>query len=62
MIREIESLQKENQKLNHEKTCLLKNKDLADGQVTALTKSIEGLQKDLKDKENLVMCLVYGVS
>ncbi|RZC61070.1 hypothetical protein C5167_022846 [Papaver somniferum] len=30
---------------------LLKNKDLADGQIMALTKSLEALQKDLKDRE-----------
>lgn len=54
MLRENESLLKANEKLNHEKECLLKNKDLADGQIKALTKSSEALQKDLKDRENLV--------
>lgn len=54
MLRENESLQKANEKLNHEKEYLLKNKDLADGQIMALTKSSEALQKDLKDKDNLV--------
>lgn len=54
MLRENESLLKANENLNHEKECLLKNKDLADGQIKALTKSSEALQKDLKDRENLV--------
>ncbi|XP_062150654.1 uncharacterized protein LOC133859309 [Alnus glutinosa] len=54
MLRENESLLKENERLNHEKELLLKNRDLADGQISALTKSLEALQKDLKDKENLV--------
>lgn len=54
MLREKESLQKENERLNHEKSRLLKNKDLADGQISALTKALEAHQKDLKDKENLV--------
>ncbi|KAI8534473.1 hypothetical protein RHMOL_Rhmol10G0092600 [Rhododendron molle] len=57
MLRENESLQKENDKLKHEKTTLLKSKDVADGQVTALTRSLETSQKDLKDKEILVQSL-----
>ncbi|PON49229.1 LIS1 motif containing protein [Trema orientale] len=57
MIREKDSLKKENERLNHEKACLLKNKDLADGQISALTKALEAVQKDLKDKENLVQNL-----
>lgn len=57
MLRENESLQKENDRLKHEKTTLLKSKDVADGQVTALTRSLETLQKDLKDKEILVQSL-----
>lgn len=54
MIREKESLQKENERLNHEKACLLKTKDLADGQISALTKALEVVHKEVKDKENLV--------
>lgn len=57
MIREKDSLLKENERLNHEKACLLKNKDLADGQISALTKALEAVQKELKDKENLVSYL-----
>lgn len=51
MLKEIESLSKENEKVNHDKEILVKNKELADGQITALSKSLESLQKDLKDKE-----------
>ncbi|PSR87835.1 LisH domain and HEAT repeat-containing protein [Actinidia chinensis var. chinensis] len=54
MLRENESLQKENGKLKTDEASLLKSKDLADCQVTALTRSLEALQKDLKDKEILV--------
>lgn len=54
MIRDNESLLKANEKLNHEKECLQKNKDLADGQIAALTKSLESFQKDLKEREILV--------
>lgn len=55
MLRENESLLKANDKLKQEEEFLLKNKDLADGQIMALTKSSEALQKDLKDKENMVI-------
>ena len=55
MIRENDSLKNANESLNHEKECLLKNKDLAEGQMNALTKSLEAAQKDLKDKEKLVV-------
>lgn len=54
MLRKNESLLKENEKLNHEKLCLVKNKDMAEGQISSLNKSLESLHKDLKDKENLV--------
>lgn len=57
MLRKNESLLKENEKLNHEKLCLVKNKDMAEGQISALNKSLESLNKDLKDKENLVQDL-----
>lgn len=55
IIRENESLQKEYDRLKNEKQSLLKNKDLADGQVMALTKSLEGLQNNIKEKEILVI-------
>ncbi|KAF2313817.1 hypothetical protein GH714_013621 [Hevea brasiliensis] len=54
MLRENESLIKANEKLNHEKEKLLKNKDLADNQISGLNKSLEALQKDLKERENQV--------
>ena len=54
LLRDNETLLKANERLNQEKERLLKDKDLADGQIGALTKSLGPLQKDLKDKENLV--------
>ncbi|KHG15457.1 LisH domain and HEAT repeat-containing protein [Gossypium arboreum] len=54
MIRENESLQKAIESLNYEKELLMKNKDLAEGQINALTKSLAATQKELKDKENLI--------
>ncbi|XP_022133812.1 lisH domain and HEAT repeat-containing protein KIAA1468 homolog [Momordica charantia] len=57
MIRQNESLLEANKKLNHEKECLLRNKDLAEGQIGALTKSLETMQKEIKNKERLVQDL-----
>ncbi|XP_026386971.1 RAB11-binding protein RELCH homolog [Papaver somniferum] len=51
ILRENDTLLKAKEKLNLEMGSLLKNKDLADGQIMALTKSLEALQKDLKDRE-----------
>lgn len=59
MLRENKSLVKENEKLKHEKQSLLKSKDMADAQVTVLAKSLEALQKEMKDKEILVIS--FGV-
>ena len=44
-----------NKRLKQEKENLLKNKDMADAQIVTLTKSLDAMQKDLKDKENLVL-------
>ena len=55
MLRKNESLQKANERLHHENDSLLKYKELSDGQISALTKSLEALQKDLKDREKLVV-------
>lgn len=55
LLRENETLLKANKSLTQEKDTLSKNKDLADAQIGALTKSLEAMQKDLKDKENLVV-------
>ncbi|KAK6255756.1 hypothetical protein SCA6_017061 [Theobroma cacao] len=60
MIRENELLQKANESLNHENKCLMKNKNLAEGQMNALTKSLEAAQKDLKDKEKLIQDLKHA--
>ncbi|KAH9739261.1 rab11-binding protein relch [Citrus sinensis] len=57
MLRENESLLKVNERLNHEKESLLKTKEISDGQISALTKSLEALHRDLKDKENLILDL-----
>lgn len=54
MLCENEALRKANERLAHEKEFLSKNRDLAEGQISALTRSLEALQKDLKDKDNLV--------
>jgi len=55
MLREKESLVKENEKVKHERDCLLRNKEVADGQIAALTRSVDSLQKNLKEKENKVL-------
>ncbi|XP_028071654.1 RAB11-binding protein RELCH homolog [Camellia sinensis] len=54
MVREKESFLKENEKLKNKNASLLENKDLTDGQVMALTRSLEALHKELKEKEILV--------
>ncbi|KAL9324628.1 hypothetical protein ACSQ67_009485 [Phaseolus vulgaris] len=54
---ESDTLVKANERLNQENESLLKDKNLAYGQIGALTKSLEALQKDLKDKENMVQVL-----
>lgn len=54
-VLENETLVKANQKLTQEKESLLKDKDLANSQIRALTKSLEALQEDLKHKENRVV-------
>ncbi|XP_024983065.1 lisH domain and HEAT repeat-containing protein KIAA1468 homolog isoform X2 [Cynara cardunculus var. scolymus] len=57
MLKKNESLLKENDKLKHEKQSLLRSRDLADAQAVALKKSLESLQRDIKEKENLVQDL-----
>lgn len=54
MLRENETLLKDNENLKLEKESLLRSKEKSDAQVMALTKSMEALQKDIKDKEILV--------
>lgn len=55
MLRESEILKSENKRLNNEMETLLRNKESANGQIVSLTKSLESLQRDLKDKENMVL-------
>lgn len=55
LLRENETLLNANKSLNQEKENLLKNKELADTQIEELTKSLDAMQKDLKDKENMVI-------
>lgn len=57
MLKKNESLLKENDRLKHEKQSLLRGRDLADAQAATLKKSLESLQKDTKEKENLVQDL-----
>lgn len=54
MLRENESLLKTNERLNNEKEKLLIAKDLSDNQISGLTKSLEAMQKDLKDRESQI--------
>jgi len=55
LLRDNETLLNENKRLNQENENLSKNKDLADVQIVTLTKSLDAMQKDLKDKENQVI-------
>ncbi|KAL0450031.1 UNVERIFIED_CONTAM: RAB11-binding protein RELCH [Sesamum latifolium] len=57
MLRENEALRKENDRLKSNGQSLFKSKEMSDAQVMALTKSLELLQKDIKEKETLVQDL-----
>lgn len=59
MLREKESLVKENERLKSDQKSLLKSKEMSDGQAMTLTKSLEVLQKDIKDKENMVILSLF---
>ncbi|KAK1433234.1 hypothetical protein QVD17_10143 [Tagetes erecta] len=61
MLNKNESLIKENDRLKLEKQSLLRSRDLADAQAASLKKSLENLQKDMKEKENLVKDLMQTV-
>lgn len=52
ILRENESLHKDSDRLKSEKQSLLKS---TDGQVMALTKSLEASQNNIKEKEALVI-------
>lgn len=54
MLRQNESLLESNERLKHDKEKLLKNKDMADNQISGLTKTLEAFQKDLKERENQI--------
>lgn len=54
MLQQNESLLKENERLQSDVDSLLKDKEMSDAQVLSLTKSLEVLQKDIKEKENRV--------
>lgn len=54
MLQQNESLLKENERLQSDIDSLLKGKEMSDAQVLSLTKSLEVLQKDIKEKENRV--------
>ncbi|XLR38864.1 hypothetical protein S83_023524, partial [Arachis hypogaea] len=53
LLRENEMLLKQNKGVNQENESLLKNKDQTKAQIGAITKSLEAMQKDHKDKENM---------
>jgi hypothetical protein len=55
LLQENETLLKSNKKLNQENETLLKNKGLTDAQIGTLTKSLEAMQKDIREKENQVI-------
>ncbi|XP_023547428.1 lisH domain and HEAT repeat-containing protein KIAA1468 homolog isoform X1 [Cucurbita pepo subsp. pepo] len=57
MNRQNVSLLEGNKELYHEKESFLRNKDFAESQIGALTKSLETMQKEIKDKESLVQDL-----
>ncbi|KAG0464081.1 hypothetical protein HPP92_020150 [Vanilla planifolia] len=57
LIQENESLKKEKVELNKDKESLLKNKELSDGQIARLSKYLEAVQKDLKERDLLVQSL-----
>lgn len=57
LLRENEFFIKENQRLNDEKESMRRNKELADSQIVVLTSNLEGVKKDLKDKDTLVSVL-----
>lgn len=57
LLRENDFFIKENQRLNDEKESMRRNKELADSQIVVLTSNLEGVKKDLKDKDTLVSVL-----
>ncbi|XP_071710205.1 uncharacterized protein [Rutidosis leptorrhynchoides] len=61
MLKNNESLLKENDKLKLEKQSLLRSRDLADAQAATLKKSLDSFQRDIKEKENQVQDLKHSL-
>ncbi|RLN25257.1 hypothetical protein C2845_PM07G10940 [Panicum miliaceum] len=57
ILRENETLRKDNERLNAEKDSLTKSRESANSQVAALRKSLEAAHKDIKEKEKMVQDL-----
>uniref|UniRef100_J3L0G3 LisH domain-containing protein n=1 Tax=Oryza brachyantha TaxID=4533 RepID=J3L0G3_ORYBR len=57
ILRENETLLKDNERLSAEKDSLLKNREVANSQTAALRKSLEAAHKDIKEKEKTVQDL-----
>ncbi|CAL4956424.1 unnamed protein product [Urochloa decumbens] len=57
ILRENETLLKDNEQLNAEKDSLTKSREAANSQVAALRKSLEAAHKDIKEKEKMVQDL-----
>ncbi|WCJ25320.1 HEAT repeat-containing protein [Euphorbia peplus] len=57
MLRENDSLKSAKEKLDIEREKLSKSKDFADNQISALTKSLEALQKEVKEREHQIQDL-----
>uniref|UniRef100_A0A0D9V1J2 LisH domain-containing protein n=1 Tax=Leersia perrieri TaxID=77586 RepID=A0A0D9V1J2_9ORYZ len=57
ILRENETLLKDNEKLSAEKDSLVKNREVANSQIAALRKSLEAAHKDIKEKEKTVQDL-----
>jgi hypothetical protein len=55
ILQEKEFLMRENDVLLKEKGALNKSKELADAQISALGRSLESAQRDIKDKDKQVI-------
>lgn len=61
MQQQNESLVKEIDKFKHEKQTLLRSRDLVDSQSSSLKKSLDSLQRDMKEKDNLIQDLKHSL-
>ncbi|KAG2597965.1 hypothetical protein PVAP13_5KG309600 [Panicum virgatum] len=57
ILRENETLRKDNERLNAEKDSLMKSMESANNQVAAMRKSLEAAHKDIKEKDKMVQDL-----